>query len=202
MRIELLYNAYEQENTKESVDKLFESINGILEDGQYVFDFMEIDGNKVYENHYDYFMDNLAGIKEVKVAIISRLELAVNIMASASQYIEGAIPEIRVLSDEFYRGPSQGTWTKLQQLIEGIEWINSGAEVIAGSGKGFDGKSGYVEAASEMRNKLPELEEAIKTSDMILIGDLLSYEIIPILESIRNAAEDTVCGGVDKDESN
>ena len=194
-------NTFELENNEESVDKLFERINNILEDGQYAFDCMEIDGSQVYENHYDYFIDNLTGIKEVKVSIISADELIRNIMVSTVQYVQGAVPEIGILSDEFYKKPEQGTWAKLQQLIEGIEWINSGAEVIVNSRKSFGGVFEYVKVASEMRSKLSELEEAIKSSDMILIGDLLSYEIIPMLESIKDTANDIVNGGVDKDAS-
>lgn len=202
MRIELLNNTFELENDKESVDKLFKRIESILEDGEYAFDCMEIDGNKVYENHYDYIIDNLSGIKEVKVAIITFYELIRNIMVSTVQYLERAVPLIESLSDEFYKNPEQGTWEKLQELIEGIEWINSGSEVILNSGKSFGGAMEYVKAASNMRSKLSELEEAIKNSDMILIGDLLSYEITPMLESIKDTANDIVNGGVDKNASN
>lgn len=202
MRIELLNNTFELENDKESVDKLFKRIESILEDGEYAFDCMEIDGNQVYENHYDYIIDNLSGIKEVKVAIITFYELIMNIMVSTVQYLEGAVPLIESLSDEFYKNPEQGTWGKLQKLIEGIEWINSGSEVILNSGKSFGGAMEYMKAVSNMRSKLSELEEAIKNSDMILIGDLLSYEITPMLESIKDTANDIVNGGVDKNASN
>ena len=202
MKIELMNDTFEMENNKESVDKLFERIESILEDGQYAFDCMEIDGSQVYENYYVYLSDNLTGIKEVKVAIISVDELIRNILTSTVEYVDGAVPEIGILSDEFYKNPEQGTWAKLQQLIEGIEWINSGAEVILNSKKSFGGIYEYVKVASEMRSKLLELEEAIRSSDMILIGDLLSYEIIPMLESIKNTANDIVNYGVDKDASN
>jgi len=201
MRIELLNNTFELENNKESVDKLFERINDILAGGQYAFDFMQIDGNQVYENHYEYLIDNLADIKEIKASIISVDEIIRNILVSTVQYVEGAVPEIGILSDEFYRGAEQGTWGKLQQLIEGIEWINSSAEVIAisnrNSGKIFE----YVKAASEMKSKLLELEEAIKNSDMVLIGDLLSYEAIPMLESIKDTANDIINSEVGNDVS-
>ncbi len=53
-----------------------------------------------------------------------------------------------------------------------------------------------------MRSKLMEFEEAIRNSDMVLIGDLLSYEIAPMLESIQNTANDIVNSEVDMDASN
>lgn len=201
MRLELLNNTFELENNKESVDKFFERINNILEDGQYALDCMEIDGNQVYENYYDYFIENLAGIKAAKAVIISVDELIRSILVSTSQYIEGAVPEIGILSDEFYKNPEQGTWGKLQQLIEGIEWISSSAEVIANSNKNSGKVFEYVKAASEMKYKLSEFEEAIKNSDMVLIGDLLSYEIIPMLESIKDTANVIVNSEVGKDVS-
>ena len=202
MKIQLLNDTFEIENNKEPVDKLFDRINNILADGQYAFDCIEVDGNQVYENHYEYIIDNLAVLKEIKVAIISVDELIKNILVSAVQYVQGAVPLIGSLSDEFYRGPEPETWAKLQQLIEGIEWINSGAEVIVNSKKSNELVYEYVKVASEMKSKLIEFEESIKNSDMVLIGDLLSYEIIPMLESIKDTANDIVNGGVGKDASN
>lgn len=202
MRIELLDDTFEMENSIESVDKLFTRINSILEDDQYAFDCVDIDGNQVYENHYDFFIDHLADIKEVKVAIVSIAELIRNILASTIQYIEGAIPDIGTLSDEFYRGPGQGTWLKLQQLIEGMEWINSGAEVIVNNIKSSGGLYEYMKVAAEMKDKLAELVAAVDNSDMVLVGDLFSYEIIPMLEKIKDTANDIVNGEVDKDGSN
>lgn len=202
MKIELLNDKFDLENDKESVARLFDSINSILEDEQYAFDCMEIDGNQVYENHYDYIIDNLTGIREVKISIISADELIKNILTSTAQYIEGAVPEISILSDEFYRGPEQGTWVKLQQLIEGIEWINSGTEVITNSKKSFTGLYEYIKSTVEIGNKMTELAEAIKNSDMVLIGDLLSYEIIPMLEAIKDTANEIVNSEVGKDAAN
>ncbi len=202
MKIELLNETFKMENNEESVSKLFERINSILEDGQYAFDCMEINGNIVYENHYDYIMSNLSDIKELKVGIISTDELVKNILASVVQYIQGAVPEIGSLSDEFYRGPESGTWVKLQQLIEGVEWINSGTGVMANSTESFAGLYEYLKVIGEMKDKLAELVEAVKSSDMVLIGDLLSYEVIPMLESIKNTANEIVNSEDGKDASN
>lgn len=202
MRIELLDDTFEMENSIESVDELFNKINSILEDNRYAFDYMDIDGNQIYENHYDFFIDNLAGIKEVKVEIVSVAELIRGILISTVQYIEGAVPDISVLSDEFYRGPEQCTWVKLQQFIEGMEWVNSGAEVIINNIKSIGGLHEYMKASAEMKDKLAELAGAVDNSDMVLVGDLLSYEIIPMLERIKDTANEIVSREVDKDGSN
>ena len=202
MRIELLDNTFELDNSKESVDKLFERINSTLKDEQYAFDCIEIDGSQVYENHYDYFIENLNDIKQVKVAIVLVVELIRNILTSTGQYIEGAIPDVGILSDEFYRGPEQGTWVKLQKLIEGMEWINSGMEVISNNVESIEGLYEYIKVAAEMKNKLSELTAAVENSDMVLVGDLLSYEIIPMLEKIKHTANDIVNSEVGKDEYN
>ena len=53
MRIELLDNFYEADNNKEAVDKLFDEVSSLQENGQYILDYIEIDGNKVHGNYYD-----------------------------------------------------------------------------------------------------------------------------------------------------
>jgi hypothetical protein len=199
MRIELLDNFYEADNNKEAVDKLFDEVSSLQENGQYILDYIEIDGNKVHGNYYDVLIDNIAFIKEVKVVMVSANDYLREIMVSIKKYIENAVKEISSLADGFYRGTDNDTWIKFQQFIEGIEWINSGAAIVAKNAKALSEADKYVKTVSEILNKLPELEEAINNSDYVLIGDLLNYEIIPVLETIKDAAEDMINGGVDKD---
>lgn len=128
-------------------------------------------------------------------------ELIRNTLVLTIQGINGAIPLVGELSDEFYRGPEQGTWIKLQQLIAAFEVINKSAGVIEGNQECLKGLETYLDITAGMRDKLDELLKALEKSDMVLSGDFLSYEILPLLEEIRDAAKDIVNNGDGEDAS-
>jgi len=118
-------------------------------------------------------------------------------LTSTLQCINGAIPLIGELADEFYRGPEQGTWVKLQKLIEYLERINLSTGVVSNNKECIEGLDAYLDITLDMKDKVAELLKAMEKSDMVLMGDLLCYEIIPVLEAIRDAAGNILKCGVD-----
>lgn len=123
-------------------------------------------------------------------------EQSKNAVAITLQNINKAIPLINELADEFYMGPGQGTWIKLQGLIEAFEAINGSTGVIEANKEGMEA---YLNNAAGMKDELEGLLIALEKSDMVLAGDLLNYEMIPLLEAIRDAARDVLEDGEDKD---
>lgn len=60
------------------------------------------------------------------------------------------------------------------QIIDGMEWLNEALTLTK------DIQEGELEP-SELQEKLPDLLEALENKDYILIGDILDYEIKPII---------------------
>lgn len=123
--------------------------------------------------------------------IFKEIELKVKIMEdfiranlqNAVDYLQRAIPEVRALSDSFYRGASKETWQKFEQLLEGLQWL---AEVCSGvrEKQNLPNSDHYREIVIKMGEKLGELGEALEKPDQVLIGDLIVYEILPVLEEL------------------
>ncbi|MCY6959557.1 hypothetical protein [Clostridium brassicae] len=105
-------------------------------------------------------------------------------LQTASEYIEkleaGIIETVRL-----FKSDEEGKATKMiAHIIDGMEWISDAMRLTGGvHKKNID--------CSEINDKLLEIVEAFNNEDYILVGDLLEYEILPIIGQwksiIRNA---------------
>jgi hypothetical protein len=97
----------------------------------------------------------------------------------------------------FQEGREGEAVSLFNQLLDGLEWLGvlvDGAEIAAREEPGFlpDGE-GVCRAAAAFRSVLKELERALENADYVLLGDLLTYELAPVLtrwEAIVLAADE------------
>ena len=173
-----------------------------------IFSHLIIDGLEVYNDFYDYFLDNIKNIQEVKVVTRTVKEAFEEILLSTIDYLERAIPEIEVLSNEFYKTPSRESWGKLGDLIEGIKWIMDTFMIIDSD---FDLKNIvnsyedwniYAKDIYELSELLKEFEEILENNDFVSTADILSYEIIPLFNNMKEKLEKLVTEEVEIDDFN
>src|SRR5690606_16279817 len=97
-----------------------------------------------------------------------------------------AVPEIEILSNEFYKTPEKETWNKLTQLIEGMNWIiesftmidvNRELKSIVSSYEEWNMYSKHIYKLGEL---IKEFQEILENQDFISVADILSYEIVPL----------------------
>ncbi|MGF7059787.1 hypothetical protein [Brassicibacter mesophilus] len=201
MKVYILDKVLEYNNDKNIIDDILQEINNALERTDYFFSHLIVDGQEVYEDYNGYFLDNIKNIKEVKVVSRTLKELTENIMLSTIDYFNRAIPEINMLSNEFYKTPTQGSWSKLADFLEGIAWIMDTFITIDTNARIGDIVSNYEEWNLYAKNiyalqeQLEQLEEAMKNKDIVLLADILSYEIIPLFKSMKEGLEYSVYKG-------
>ena len=87
---------------------------------------------------------------------------------------------IKGIGDFIGFGAENGDSKKLlADIFEGLDWI---ARAVSLTNKFRPGKM----CEYELIDKLPELIQAYENSDYVLIGDILDYEIRPVLEKWVN----------------
>lgn len=86
----------------------------------------------------------------------------------------------------FQEGREGEAVSRFNQLLDGLEWLGSlvdSTEFVVRQGLIELAESGRVlRAAAAFRAALRELLEAWENADYVLIGDLLVYELVPVLE--------------------
>lgn len=199
MKIYILDQILEYKNNANKIQEIFTKINKTLNEFNLVFSHLSIDGLEIYDDFYDCFAKNIENIQEVKVIAKTIEEIVQETIVSTLNYIERAVPEIEILSDEFYKTPNKNTWDKLSDLLEGMNWmigtftyIESNPELknIVNS---YEEWNLYARDIYSLKELLVEFEEIMKNNDLVSTADILSYEIVPLFNSMNEKLEKLVC---------
>ncbi|MTV49938.1 hypothetical protein GJ688_13235 [Heliobacillus mobilis] len=133
-----------------------------------------------YGEQWDLFLnENAVGLEDVDVRLFtsSREEVLLELAESVKEYLERLVVGVPRLADQFYGDASADTWKEMENLSEGLSFLDSSAKLL-GMGNYDQGR---------FFDLLGELEQAMRNRDTIFIGDLLKYELTPWLEGIRKS---------------
>ena len=192
MQVWFLDRTYNYSNESASVKELFDNIDKLLADPQYILAGMIIDDMEIYENYVEYITKRIDRIKTIKVVIDTVENTIDSILESMSKYMDRAVPELELLAGSFYSGGDEEvSIEKLGQLAEGIQWIlnmiyyidnNKALHSVLKSNSIWNECSSYGNRLGEEFNNL---KEAMGNIDMILIADILRYEITEVFTGIN-----------------
>lgn len=192
MKLSLFGEIYTYENEVSEINMMFEKINDEVSKTDLLLSHLIIDGEDVFENHGEYIVERLATIKSIEVQTKTKQELINETLLSTECYIKGALPETNLLVDEFYNNPSQETWEKFGQLIEGVQWIVQMVQTLDQFQQKLENWDKYLTNIATLQNELHTLMEALENQDAVLIADVIQYEITPILEDLQSIVTVTI----------
>lgn len=190
MKVYILNKVLEFKNDDKEIGNIFNNINKTISDSNRILSHLDIDGNQIYENYYEYFLDNIDSIEEVTVITITAIELAQDTLSSTVGYLNRAIPEIEKLSNEFYKTPEQESWNRLADLFGGITWIVDTFSTIDNDYDidkvvvDYKTWNLYAQQIYNLKELLVEFEELLNNQDYVSIADILSYEIVPLFKDM------------------
>ncbi|ABW20047.1 hypothetical protein [Alkaliphilus oremlandii] len=191
MKINILGTTKEYENSRQQIDDMFEYIEKSIWDSKLILSHLEIDGLEVYSDFSNYFVDNIRNINEVNVITRTEKEMYKENIVSTLDYTERAIPEIEILSNEFYQTPTGDTWNKMIQLIEGLNWIIASFSSIDSKSNlkdlvdDYEEWNIYAKDIYSLKELVLELDKVIKNNDLVAIGDILAYEVSPLFNQAK-----------------
>ncbi|VDH00950.1 Uncharacterised protein [Lysinibacillus sphaericus] len=174
-----------------SPEDIILKINGLLTK-EYYFSHLIVDGKEVYDDYEKYLESHFNHIKELEIIVKTEKEFVNDLMISAEDYIEQALPELPSLAEDFYDNPVHATWTRLEQLLGGLQWLNEMLMIIGKSTNVPANWDKYLDVSSRMQEVIPTLAEAIENGDTVLIGDLIQYELIATLQALYNEVTNTI----------
>lgn len=192
MQVSIMDQTWESANVSTEVEKIFNQIEEYLNNASYYFSHMIIDGVTVYEDYQDYILEHLEQIKVIQFEVATARELADQTLLSTGQYLQRALPELPSLVDGFYHGAAQENWEGFEQLLDGLQWILRMLDYMNQSELNYRNQTDYENILIKIQQELGKLETALQDRDMILIGDLLNFEIIPLLETLSAAVQITI----------
>lgn len=190
MKIYIEDQILEYENSKAEIDKLLNEIDTMVTKSSKTLSHMVIDGYEIYENFYDYFLDNIRVIENVEVVALTFKELVDDILISTLNYLERTPDIIEKLADKFYKTPDIEAWNDLNDLLGGISWIINTSSSIDQDVKlkdivsSYEDWNLYAKELFSLQEILPDFEGALSSGDNVTIADILSYEITSIFKEM------------------
>ena len=190
MKVYIENQILEYENQKNQIDIILKKINEVIENSSKILSHMVIDNIEIYEDYYSYFLDNINVIKKVEVILHTYKELVNDILVSTWEYIQRILSKVEELANNFYKSPDNSDWKDLNDFIGGLSWIINTFTTIDQNSKLKDVVSSYedwnlyAQEVFSLQEIFPDFEEALSNNDYILIADILSYEILPMLNQI------------------
>lgn len=191
MKLFILEETFELENKIGSIEEIFDYIKQALDETEYNFSYMIVDGEEVYDEFEIYLEDKIKDIDEIKVVMLSTKDMVRENLITIDNYVERAIPIITSLSSKFHKQPDSDDWDQINGLLEGIGFIFHTLESvdcmenlneIVSDHKVWNE---YVKEVKSLEDTLKELESSMKNNDTALIGDLLSKDIVPTFEKMK-----------------
>jgi len=169
---------------------IVEKLNQLSEDKDLVFSHLIIDGQEVYNDHENYINQYLHDIKLIELEMVSVEELTNDILNSLKSYLDRAVPTLDLMVSEDYGEMSESFWTNMVDLTDGIQAIMQFSESL----NTLDSVVFHTVEAEQkqLSNILPQLLEALESKDATLSFDILSFEIVPIFESLQTKVNDVM----------
>lgn len=195
MQLYLLDQSIEYTNELTSIDECFEKINHLLSDSNYVLSHLEIDGVEVYEDHHDYLATHITSVNNIIVKVTTFKQILQEIVLDLDSYLDRVIPETKQLADDFYKSPDKSAWERLTQLLEGLQWIMQAIQPIytlKDNNLPFSNSLVYEAISMELTEQFTELERALVNADLVLVGDLLKYEVMERLDKLKSELQTTI----------
>ena len=180
----------EFENNTKVIDNVFNEIDKIVNKSSKILSHMVIDDFEVYQDFFDYFLDNIRVIEEVKVITLTYKELVHDILISTIEYIRKVPEKIEELAYKFYKNPGKESWNDLNDLLGGITWIINTFSSIDQDKRlkdvvsSYESWNLYAKEIFSLQEILLDFEGALSSGDNITIADMLLYEILPIFKEM------------------
>ncbi|ANS76091.1 hypothetical protein AWM70_17120 [Paenibacillus yonginensis] len=144
---------------------------------------VEIDSNIFYNGYELIIYENINNISRININTKGKEESIEETKILLGQYLEGFIPISQKIADYFYGNMKDEHWTEFTDLLEGIKWIISSLEFIQVLSNST--ATSYSNLADEITARVTELDQALQNNEMVLIGDLVNYDLIPLIEKIK-----------------
>ena len=180
-------------NNEISAFEIMNIINEFLHVHDLILDGITVDGRLVREDFEEHLNERIREIKIIEIHTIPWKEWMDDALIMALKYLERAIPGVRKLSDDFYRGKSEDAWQTLEQFLEGMQWMSELIYKLELKGKQYyPSWDTSISLAFSLRGLLANLEEPLTTSNYVVVADVLAYQVKPLLESLGQDIQRTV----------
>lgn len=194
MEVQVMNQKLRFQNDISNIEVIFNKINEILVNNKMIFSHLIIDDEAIYKDFPQYIKERIADIKYIEVMAQNQEEYIQGIIQEKINFINSAIPQIKMLSEKFYQNQETGIWQEIPELIEELQHFFQSYKVLSQQDELFSFINAelwnkYSEGINNLNEIISPLAEALEYNDIILTADILRYEMVDSLYNLRKLLE-------------
>ncbi|AUI37185.1 hypothetical protein GK107_15340 [Geobacillus thermoleovorans] len=184
MQLNIFGQTFEYRNDRSELEAMFQKIFSMIDEVDRQLSHLVIDGVEVYDDFETYVEERIDSIRTIDVVAVTIEEYIRDVFQTMHLYLTRALPEIERIIDEFYQTPSEHTWIRFEQMLEGIQWIDQALYWLTEHPKHSLDRQALARIRETLAEQLRQLLQAVEAGDTILIADLIQYEVKPLWKDI------------------
>ncbi len=203
MKIYFLDKVLECKSEMKSIIDILKYVEKLASKSNYGISHLEIDGEEVYDDFHLYFSNNLEDIKNVKVITKNPRELARDLIVCISETTEELLPDIEVLANDFRRDVQKSSWENFINIFKSIKWILDAFATLDSDIElmfivnDYEKWNYFAKDIYNIREIMVELQNILLSEDYVYIPEILTDEIVPLLNDMKDKLDSLVDSGVD-----
>ena len=181
----------EFDNTEASIEQIIKTLEEISSSAELILSHLVIDEVEVFDDYVEYMYENLAHIRVIQAKFMTWTEFMQSILLSTDEYLDRAIPAVEQLAGVLYSSVDADAWQQIDQLIEGVQWLQQSFDTmdslpnLANRLSDYEQWNLYSQALRELVESVASLGEPLKFADHVSVSDIMLYEIKPALEKLH-----------------
>jgi hypothetical protein len=180
----------EFENSQTGLEMLLRAVEEAENSSGLILSHLLVDEVAVYDDYWDYLETNLENIRKVQAELKPISELMREILQSTTLYLERSLPTLEKLAESFYSEVNTDTWQDLSDFLEGLQWLVQSIEMmdevsgLADIVADYEQWNRYSKAVRGLQPIVTELDEPLQHEDYVSVGDVLLYEVVPLMQEL------------------
>ena len=132
----------------------------------------------------------LEGLEKIEIDASTVNELIESNINNTLAYIPKLGLSLKAAAELFQQGNESQAIEIFIQATDGLGWVINIINLLEQNYPGCDYEPLKVQYSANLKDIFDQLLEAWENKDYILIGDLISYELVPVLENVLDSVEE------------
>jgi len=147
---------------------------------------VEFDSEVLYSNYENFLVENMNRVQTVNIRTLTVRESIIDTENSLKDYLDRFIPEAFKISQHFYGDLTEEHWGRFSDFIGGLDWILKALSFETELYKiDRTNPPGYLLLIDNLSELVAQLGSALENMDLVTVGDLMQYELVPLLQKIQ-----------------
>lgn len=170
-------------------DELWKMITRDLFSQKRVIEYVKIDQEIFYTGYEQHIVRNFGQIDSIYISTQHEADLLLKLLYEMNSYTEKIIYHLDYISSKFYSEMTEDDFKRFIEFTDGLSWLYQAIETCKSIGErhqqviNIEKLNNIVIA---LNDSLQTIENLLRNQEFITIGDVIEFEIKPVLQELLN----------------